>query len=88
MKIIYATKFQREYRKLSADIRLATEEKEKIFKDNPFDPRLNSHKLKGNLEGFLSFSINQKYRVIFSFKTNNEVHFLSVGDHTIYSLWD
>ena len=71
MKIFYSSKFAREYRKLLLRVKKIAEKKEQIFRKNPFDPRLKTHKLKGSLKGFLSFSINQKYRIIFEFLNSN-----------------
>jgi len=88
MKILYSSKFAREYRKLPLKIKKIAEEKEKIFRKNPFDPRLKTHKLKGSLKDFFSFSIDQKYRIIFEFIGPNTVWFHSVGEHSIYKLWD
>ena len=88
MKIFYSTKFASEYRKLTLRVKKIAEEKEQIFRKNPFDPKLKTHKLKGNLKGFLSFSINRKYRIIFEFVNSNTVWFHSVGEHSIYKFWD
>lgn len=88
MKILYSSKFAREYRKLPLKVKEIAEKKEQIFRKNPFDPRLKTHKLKGNLKGFLSFFINQKYRIIFEIVNPNIVWFHSVGDHSIYKFWD
>ncbi|MFC1663900.1 type II toxin-antitoxin system mRNA interferase toxin, RelE/StbE family [Patescibacteria group bacterium] len=88
MKIYYSSKFAREYRKLPLKIKKIAEKKEQIFKKNHFDKRLKTHKLKGSLIGFLSFSINQKYRIIFEFANSKKVWFHSVGEHYIYKLWD
>lgn len=85
MDIIYSSKFAREYKKLSEDIKSLAEEQEVIFRQNPFDPRLKTHKLKGKFDGFLSFSIGYKYRIIFEFtKDKQTVYFHIVGDHDIY----
>ena len=84
MRIFYSSKFEREYRKLPEDIKKIAETKERIFRKNPFDPQLNTHKLGGRLKSFLAFSINQKYRIIFEFVDQNTVWFHSVGDHAIY----
>lgn len=85
MKIIYSSKFAREYKKLPNNIKDAAEEHEALFRKDPFDPKLKTHKLKGKLSGFLSFSIGYKYRIIFEFaKDKNTVYFHSVGDHDIY----
>jgi len=85
MKIIYTSKFAQEYKKLPGGIKDVAEGKEKIFRKNPFDPKLKTHKLKGRLSNFLSFSIGRKYRIIFELtKDRKTAYFYSVGDHAIY----
>lgn len=84
MLIIYSPKFEREYKKLPNEIKNIAEQKEKIFRVNPFDLRLKSHKLTGKLKDFWSFSVNYKYRIIFEFANHNTAYFHSVGTHKIY----
>ena len=85
MDIIYSSKFAREYKKLPDNIKNIAEEQEQIFRTDPFDPKLKTHKLKGKLNGFLSFSIGYKYRIIFEFSDDKHIVYLhSVGDHSIY----
>lgn len=84
MKIYYSGKFEREYKNLSLKLKKAAEEKEKIFRKNPLDPRLKTHKLKGALKEFWSFSISWQYRIVFEFVDENTIWFHSVGDHSIY----
>lgn len=84
MDIYHSSKFEREYKKLSRAVQEFAEEKENIFRNNPFDPRLDTHKLSGRLKGLWSFSINQKDRIVFEFAKKNIVWFHSVGDHSIY----
>lgn len=88
MKIYYSSKFAREYRELPFRIKKIAEKKEQIFRENFFDPRLKTHKLKGNLKGFLSFSINKNYRIIFELVNSKTIWFHSLGNHSIYKLWD
>ncbi len=88
MRIFYSSKFAREYRKLPLRIKKIAERKEQIFRKDPFDPQLKTHKLKGSLKSFLSFSIDRKYRIIFEFINRSTVWFHSVGEHSIYKLWD
>jgi addiction module RelE/StbE family toxin len=85
MEIIYSSKFAREYKKLPYHIKDIAERQEKIFRQNPFDPKLKTHQLKGKLSGFSSFFISYKYRIIFEFSRDKKiVYFHSVGDHGIY----
>ena len=84
MQIFYSTKFEKEYKKLPLHLKILSEEKEKIFRKNLRDPRLNIHKLKGKLSGYYAFWIDQKYRIIFEFTKKDIIWFNSVGDHSIY----
>jgi len=75
MEIYFSSKFEREYRRLSLIVKMAAEKKEKIFKINPFQTSLETHKLKGALKDFWAFSINKKYRIIFEFVKPDVVWF-------------
>lgn len=85
MQIYYSSKFEREYRKLTREIKKIAEEKETIFREDPFDPRLHTHQLVGRLKGYWAFSIDQKHRIIFEFAKKDVIWFHSVGDHSVYS---
>jgi addiction module RelE/StbE family toxin len=52
-----------------------------LFKNNPFDPKLRTHKLSGKLKDLWSFSIEYDLRVIFSFAEQNKVIFVDIGGH-------
>lgn len=85
MEIVYSSKFSREYKKLSDDIKDKAERKEIIFRQNPFDERLKTHKLNGKFEEFWSFSVDYKYRIIFEIsKDGKSFFFHSISDHRIY----
>ncbi len=88
MDIFYSSKFEREYKKLPLAAKRISEKKEKVFRENPFSSVLRTHKLKGSLKEFYSFSISQKYRIIFEIIDENTIWFHSIGDHSIYTLWD
>lgn len=84
MKIFYTKKFEREYKKLNKDIKLKIESRENVFRKNPFSLTLKTHKLSGELEGFWSFSVDFKNRIVFEFIDNKTIFFHSIGDHDIY----
>ncbi len=83
MKILYHPRFKRAYKKLSAELKSKAEIKEKLFRDNPFHPILDTHKLHGKLKNYWSFSVDKKYRVLFEFD-NADVIFLDVDNHDLY----
>lgn len=84
MQIYYSSKFEREYKKLPKRIKELAEEKEDVFRKNPFNEKLETHKLHGRLHGLWAFWIDHKNRVIFEFAEKDVVWFHSVGDHSVY----
>ncbi len=84
MRIYYSSKFQREYKELPKQVKEDAEAAEKLFRQNPFHPRLKTHQLLGRLKDFWAFSVNYRYRIIFEFANGDIIWFHSVGDHKIY----
>ena len=78
-------RFDKHYRKLSKQIRDQAKEKERIFRDDPFNAILRTHKLHGKDRDSFAFWINNSYRIKFVFITQCEVLFLDIGTHDIYS---
>lgn len=83
-KIYPTTRFRRSFRRLPKTIRKKAVERERIFKENPFDPRLNTHKTKGKLEGLWAYSVDFRYRVLFRFENEGVVIYHDIGDHSLY----
>lgn len=84
MKIYYSSKFAKEYKKLPTKIKFKAEKKEKVFRKNPFDATLKTHRLKGLLKDYWAFSVDYQYRILFEFRDDETVWFHSVGTHEIY----
>lgn len=84
MIIIYSPTFRKGYKKLPKSIKLIAEKKENIFREDPHDESLETHKLHGKLKDFWSFSITKEYRIIFEFIDETTVYFHTVGKHDIY----
>jgi addiction module RelE/StbE family toxin len=84
VEIEYSPKFAQMYKKLPKKVKAAAEKKEKIFRKDPFDPQLSTHRLGGKLKDYWSFSIDYRYRIIFSFEGKNLVRFYAVGTREIY----
>ncbi len=83
-RIEYSTKYLRSFKKLPGRLKHKALEKERLFRSNPFDARLGSHKLSGKFQGYWSYSVDYKSRVIFRFINGNSVLFFDVGPHPIY----
>ena len=83
-RILYASTFVKELKKLPSEIISLAVKKEKIFKENPLHPSLRIHMLHGNLKGLWSISITGNFRIIFERQKNGDLLFISIGKHDIY----
>lgn len=84
MKITYSPYFKKVFKKIPQEIKKLAVEKEKIFRNNPFDQKLKTHKLHGKIDDCWAFSVNYSYRIIFEFRENEEIWFHNIGNHDIY----
>lgn len=82
--IEYSTKYTRSFKKLPDTIKHEAREKEKLFRQNPFDSRLETHKLHGEFADYWAYSVDRKNRVIFRFIDSSGVLFFDIGPHPIY----
>jgi mRNA-degrading endonuclease YafQ of YafQ-DinJ toxin-antitoxin module len=76
--------FQRSYKKLikgKPDLQKKFRERLALFIANPYDPLLETHKLKGKMKKFWAFSLNHSLRVAFVFEDSNSVRLENVGPH-------
>lgn len=83
MDIRYSPKFLRQYKKLPKEVKARAEKRELLFRANPFNSKLKTHKLHGSQEGFMSFSVDFSYRIIFKLY-GQEAVFYEIGTHDIY----
>jgi len=81
--IYYHPQFSKSFLRLLKNIQQKAQERVKIFRENPFYPSLDTHKLHGKLKEQWSFCVKGQYRIIFIFD-DNEAIFLDVGSHDIY----
>jgi addiction module RelE/StbE family toxin len=84
MNIEYSPKFARQFKKLSKEEKESALKAEKLFRKNPFDSKLKTHKLHGTMRDYWAFSISYNYRIGFTFVDGNMVRFHAVGSHDIY----
>ena len=54
-----------------------------LFKEDVFDKRLKTHKLKGNLSAYYAFSINHSDRIVFKVLQDDGVLLIEVGSHDV-----
>ena len=56
-------------------------ERIKMLEENVFDRSLRTHKLKGQLKGFYSASINYSHRIVFQLEEDDKVILTNIGSH-------
>jgi addiction module RelE/StbE family toxin len=84
MIIRVTSKFEKSYKKLSQEVKSKLKEKERVFRTNPFDSRLDTHKLHGKYKSYWAFTITGQYRIMFAFVKSDRVDFINIGTHEIY----
>jgi mRNA-degrading endonuclease YafQ of YafQ-DinJ toxin-antitoxin module len=83
-KIIYTPQFEKSWKKLPIKLKKKAVRQEKLFRQNFFHSSLLTHKLKGKLKKYWSFSLDYHTRIIFRFLKKSEVLFVDVGTHEVY----
>lgn len=83
-KIEYSKAFIKNLKKLpKSQLRLLVKQ-EVIFRKNPFDPRLKTHKLSGKLLEFYAFSVSLHWRVVFHIRDDETIILDNIGSYEIY----
>ena len=86
MEIQYTPAFIRQLNALEIDLQEETYEKIDLFRHRKNHQKLKVHKLTGRLAGRYSFSVNYRYRIVFSYITKDVAVFLAIGDHDVYKI--
>ncbi len=83
-QVAFSSSFKRAFKKrIANDPGLEKEfwRRTAVFISDPFDPRLRTHKLSGQLRGLWSFTVQHDVRVVFSFFDKRKALFEDVGSH-------
>ena len=84
MKVAYTHAFLRQLWSLEDDLQKETLGKIELFKEKKNHRILKVHKLKGRLAGRFSFSVDFRYRIIFTYLSKDEAVLHAIGDHDVY----
>ena len=87
--IIWSNTFLKAYRKFirkQPDQRNEIEKALRLLAEDPFDPQLETHKLKGKLSGTWACSAGYDVRIIFEFikeegKRGEDIFLIEIGTH-------
>lgn len=84
MIVSFSPSFLKKCGKLPAELQTEVKEKISLFQQDPGHSFLKTHKLRGELRGKWSFSVNYSYRIVFQYLSKKEVVLLCVGNHDVY----
>ncbi|QPH39901.1 type II toxin-antitoxin system RelE/ParE family toxin [Pedobacter endophyticus] len=85
MEVAFSEPFKKAFKKrvLNKPVETAFWIKLNYFTEDPFNPKLKTHKLSGKLKGSWSFSIEYDLRVVFYFTSDKPVKavLVDIGNH-------
>ena len=84
IRLIFAPVFLRQLKSLPREMQEEAIEKVELLKNRRNHQMLKVHKLKGNLRGTFSFSVNYRIRVVWQYNSESEAALLSIGDPDVY----
>lgn len=85
MKVQYTNKFKKQYKKTDKKIREAFKQRRNLFLQNPLDPQLRDHPLKGEYKGYRSINVTGDWRAIYSKRKTEDddvIVFELLGTHS------
>lgn len=84
MKIDYTKRFRKNFRRASREVKKSVTQRMGVFKDDPFHPILNNHKLQGEYVGCRSINITGDWRAIYRMVDGSIewVEFVQLGTHS------
>lgn len=82
MGILFTPRFTKQYRKLTRAQQEAADTALRRFQEDPFQPSLRNHALKGQLDGIRSIRAGYHLQLIHEEQGGHVIiHFLAVGTH-------
>lgn len=87
--LVFASSFKREFKviiKRRPELKQRIEDRLRVLANDPFEPSLRTHKLKGKLAGSWSCTVEYDCRIIFDFVKNQnseeeEILLIDLGSH-------
>jgi len=86
LSILFKPTFIKKFDSLDMELQDEVIKKIELFKNTKNHKQLKVHKLHGHLKEQWSFSVNYRFRIIFSYISKREIVLLTIGDHDVYKL--
>lgn len=86
MKIVLHRNFEKQYKKLRPKEQNRFKERRDVFLNDPFDPVLNNHPLRGRYKGYRSINVTGNLRAVYRLLNDDTVLFVTIDSHSnLYS---
>jgi len=86
MRIRFHENFEKQYKKLREGQKKRVQERLFLFLENPFNPVLGNHPLKGKYKGYRSINITGDLRAVYKFINEQKYIFITIDTHSnLYS---
>jgi addiction module RelE/StbE family toxin len=82
MTIQYAPKFKKQYKKLPKKFQQQFDERVQLFLNDPTNPQLRVHPLKGKYIGYWSMNVNGDIRALYIMQGDELIIFALIGSHS------
>jgi len=76
----FSQKFKKRVKKINPQRRQKLPQLFKLFQQNPFSPKLKTHKLSGKLSRFYAFSVSPNLKIVF-YKSRQTLILIDIGSH-------
>ena len=81
MTIRHDREFKKRFKRLPAKTKAQANDRLRLFANNPKDPRLRLHPLKGKVAGYYSINLSGDLRAIFK-RDGHNIVFVLIGTHS------
>ncbi len=84
MKVFFDPEFYRQYKKANVRIQHRVDQRLRLFRKNPMDPKLNNHLLRESYQDYRSIDITVDYRAHYKELSREEevvAYFVVLGTH-------
>jgi len=82
MTIQYTPKFKKQYKKLPVNFQKQFDERLLLFLEDPTNPVLRVHPLKGSYSGYWSMNVSGDLRALYLKKGDELIIFALIGTHS------
>jgi len=78
----FTKSFEKQFKKLPEKSKQKFYNRLKLFEDNPYNPQLANHGLKGKYLGYRSISIGSDLRALYTIRGDTIILFAFIGSHS------